>query len=137
MAVAPRLRRTLRSKRTSHAARIGTVTEATSALHDRDAIVDAAALAQELRARHAECKPGSETWRSALLAVVRDALARGEKEIERRFMEDAATGEVSAAERAFLIDRLVQAIADLAEELLYPAPNPTSAERLTIVATGG
>ena len=137
MAVAPRLRRTLRSKRHSHAARIGTVTEATSALHDRDAIVDADALARDLRSRYAEGGSDPDTWRTTLLPIARDALSRGEKEIERRFIEEAVTGDVSAAERAFLIDRLVQAIADLAEELLYPAPNPTSAERLTIVATGG
>ena len=70
------------------------------------------------------------------LALYKQALDHGYKEVERRFMEDQ-NGALAVAGNAFVIDQMVRVIYDMAAIHLYPAPNPTKSERLCIVAVGG
>jgi [protein-PII] uridylyltransferase len=74
--------------------------------------------------------------RSAFVAPLKVALTAGRAEIRRRF---EATGDGAAAirEQCFLIDQLIRALFDLVTQVIYPRPNPTSGERLAIVAVGG
>src|SRR5215471_9346365 len=74
--------------------------------------------------------------RSPFLAPLRAALVAGRAEIRRRF---EATGDGSAVmrEQCLLIDQMILALFELVTGDLYPLPNPTSGERLAIIAVGG
>ena len=74
--------------------------------------------------------------RGAFVAPLKAALTTGHAEIRRRF---EATGDGSAVmrEQCFLMDQLIRALFDLVTGDIYPLPNPTSGERLAIIAVGG
>ena len=74
--------------------------------------------------------------RGPFLAPLRAALAAGRAEIRRRF-EAAADGDAASREHCFLMDQLIRALFDLVTNEIYPLANPTSGERLAIVAVGG
>jgi [protein-PII] uridylyltransferase len=74
--------------------------------------------------------------RAEVLARLKRALAEGRAEIRRRF-DDGAGGEATARATAFLVDQIIRAIYDVAADWLYPAPNPTAADRLCVTAVGG
>src|SRR6516165_11757561 len=74
--------------------------------------------------------------RGPFLAPLRAALAAGRAEIHRRF-EAAGDGAAASCEHCFLMDQLVRALFDLVTNEIYPLANPTSGERLAIVAVGG
>jgi [protein-PII] uridylyltransferase len=74
--------------------------------------------------------------RSPFVAPLKAALTAGRTEIRRRF---EATGDGAAAvrEQCFLVDQLIRALFDFVTLVIYPLPNPTSGERLAIIAVGG
>ncbi|MBM3648224.1 MAG: [protein-PII] uridylyltransferase [Alphaproteobacteria bacterium] len=107
---------------------------------DRRAIVRRRAVEQALAQLVEDLPTGAEPPRPAVLAILRDALAAGRAEIRRRFEEPGPLrndGDVVLASTSFLMDQLVRVIFDLADQRLYPAANPSLAERLGVVATGG
>jgi [protein-PII] uridylyltransferase len=74
--------------------------------------------------------------RSAFVAPLKVALTAGRAEIRRRF-EATGDGAATIREQCFLMDQLIRALFDLVTQVIYPLPNPTSGERLAIVAVGG
>ena len=98
-------------------------------------IIDRRALAEELSAA-AQSVQAAALDRRPFLAPLRAALTNGRAEIRRRF---EATGDGAAVmrEQCFLMDQLIRALFDLVTDQIYPLPNPTSGERLAIVAVGG
>ena len=83
---------------------------------------------------------GAEPPRPAVLALLREALATGRAEIRRRFEEPGPLrndGDQVLAATSFLMDQLIRVIFDFADQRIYPAANPSAAERLGVVATGG
>lgn len=102
----------------------------------RRAIVDRAALNAAVEAALAGA-PSPSACRGALLALFKDALRRGEAEIRRRFETGAARGEETVRARSFLLDQTIRAVYDLAAGRVYPAANPTAAERICLAAVGG
>ena len=100
------------------------------------AIVDRAALATALHGVIAAARSPS-ACRQELLAVLKDAHARGYDEIRRRFEAGEAAGADVVRARSFMIDQLIRAIYDLAADRVYPVANPTSAEHLCLTAVGG
>lgn len=102
----------------------------------RRAIVDRAALNAAVEAALAGA-PSPSACRGALLALFKDALRRGEAEIRRRFETGAARGEETVRARSFLLDQTIRAVYDLAADRVYPAANPTAAERICLAAVGG
>ena len=103
-------------------------------LPNQRAIIDRRALAEAVAGLHAEGGAGS---RGKIVAALKEALAAGRNELERRLVERPAAGHEIAAGHAFLIDQLVRVIFDHAVTHLYPAPNRTAAERIAVVAVGG
>ena len=103
-------------------------------LPQRRAIVDRRALDEALAGLPA--MPNAE-MRRAIVAVLRAALDRGRAEIGRRLLDTPSRGLEVAAAGAYLIDGLLGALADITVARLYPLPNPTAAERLTLIAVGG
>jgi [protein-PII] uridylyltransferase len=101
-------------------------------LPNRRAIIDARVLADALAAL-----PGGEGLRRAATPLLRDALAAGRAEIERRLAEHPSRGLEAANAQAYLTDRLLATLLDFTAARLYPLANPTAAERLTLLAVGG
>jgi [protein-PII] uridylyltransferase len=128
-------------------------------------IIDRRKLAAELDAlpeRHSD----STARRAALIDLMKSALAEGNAEIRRRFEADdaSATSQSGQSDDAaspvaagpvkesisvkanaeqtlraltFLTDQLLRLLFEYALTHEYPAPNPTSGDRLAVVAVGG
>ncbi|WP_081816472.1 [protein-PII] uridylyltransferase [Fodinicurvata fenggangensis] len=77
-----------------------------------------------------------ERARSEILDILKEAQADGRDEIERRF-HDGASGLMTAQAFSFLADQLLRLVYDHVSHDLYPLHNPSTAERLTLVAVGG
>ena len=103
-------------------------------LRQRD-IIDRRALGEALAAAIGDA-PASALDRRVLLPPLKAALARGHAEIHRRFDADG-TADRAVGEQCFLVDQLIRALYDLAIETVYPLANPTSGEKMAIVAVGG
>src|SRR5579883_2654074 len=106
---------------------------------DRRDIVHRRALSDALE-RLVEDRPAGDIPRNEVLALFRDSLARGRAEIRRRFEEPGPLrndGPTVLAATSFLMDQLIRVLFDFAERFAYPAANPSAAERLSVVATGG
>src|SRR5690242_10311463 len=103
-------------------------------IHRQRDIIDRRALADELAQTVAAVR--SPLDRSALLPPLKEALAKGRAEIQRRF-EAEGHAPRAVREQCFLIDQLTRALYDLVTERVYPLANPTEGEKLAIVAVGG
>jgi [protein-PII] uridylyltransferase len=107
---------------------------------DRRAIIRRRVL-EETLARLVADRPNGDIPRADVLTLFREALAVGRAEIRRRFESTASKlhndGPAVLAATSFLMDQLIRVLFDFAEKYAYPAANPSAAERLGIVATGG
>src|SRR5712672_3680478 len=98
-------------------------------------IIDRRALAEELSAAAGSVQvPALD--RTSFVEPLRAVLTNGRAEIRRRF-EATGDGAVVVREHCFLIDQLIRVMFDFVTGEIYPLPNPTSGERLAIVAVGG
>jgi|TARA_R110002072_G_scaffold9326_14_gene45532 [protein-PII] uridylyltransferase len=77
-----------------------------------------------------------ESARQAILELLKECLASGREEVRRRF-DRGASGQEVARSLCFLSDQIVRVIYDHINDDLYPNPNPSMAERLSLVAVGG
>jgi len=109
-------------------------------IHDRRAITRRRALEEALAGLVEDLPTGGEPPRAAVLALLREALAAGRAEIRRRFEAPGPLrndGPAVLAATSFLMDQLIRVLFDFADRHAYPAANPSTAERLGVVATGG
>src|SRR5215471_13145682 len=107
---------------------------------ERRAIIRRRALEEALAGLVEDLPTGSEPPRPQVLALLRDTLANGRAEIRRRFESPGPLrndGPAILIATSFLMDQLIRVIFDFADGKLYPAANPSAAERLSVVATGG
>ncbi len=102
-----------------------------------DTLLDGDSLADELAAI-AGAKPGglAPPARAAMVARLKDVLAEGRAEAERRLRADGR-GTLCARRLSGLQDTIIRAVHDFAVHHVYPSDNPTSSERMAIVAVGG
>ncbi len=79
---------------------------------------------------------GATEFKKALLILLRHEMTKGREEIRARFFlkNDGAEAVVG---HAFLMDTIINLIYEVTTTRLYPAPNPTQAEQICIVAVGG
>ena len=103
---------------------------------NRRAIVDRRALGDAL-AEVAATETGVTARRGAGAALLRQALGDARAELRRRLHEYPGRGLEMAASHAFMTDQLLRVIFDFTTTALYPAANPTTSERLTLIAVGG
>lgn len=75
--------------------------------------------------------------RQAVLAHLKQVVADGRAEVDRRLSADRATGVAAAAALSFQMDQMLRVLVDLVQRRIYPAPNPTEGEKITLVAIGG
>ena len=104
-------------------------------LRNKRGIVDRAALEEAVTAVLDDVTGDSER-QTAMLEVYRAALEAGTAEIRRRFDGDR-NGALAVQGHCFLIDQLLRVLYDVVSTHLYPVGNPTAADHLSIVATGG
>ena len=105
-------------------------------LPNRRAIIDRRALADSI----AELLPGSSdagALRAAATQVLKHALDDGRAEIARRLQASPSRGSEAAAAYAFLTDQVLRLVYDFTVQRVHPTNNPTSGERLTVLAVGG
>jgi [protein-PII] uridylyltransferase len=98
-------------------------------------IIDRRALGEQLSAI-ACSSPSSALDRVLFIPPLKAALGAGRAEIRHRF-EETDDGAAVMREQCFLIDQLIRVLFDLVAGEIYPLPNPTSGERLALVAVGG
>ena len=75
--------------------------------------------------------------RAKILLILQDALANGRAEISKRLLKRPSAGHEMAAAQSFLVDQLVRLIHDIAVHHQYPVSNPSSGERIAVMAVGG
>jgi [protein-PII] uridylyltransferase len=96
-------------------------------------IIDRLALGEALAALPVD---GTAPDRAPIVGLLRTTLDHGREEIEQRF-EAGGSAAYCVAEQCFLVDQLIRALFDFVTEHIYPLANPTSGERMAIVAVGG
>ncbi|WP_430396199.1 [protein-PII] uridylyltransferase [Ferrovibrio sp.] len=107
-----------------------------NAIPDRRAIIDRKSLLLQLEALPAEGKNGATEQRAQALVLLKAALNHGREAIRARFVA-GATALVTRRAQAFLIDQIIRLTFDFTTQRVYRLPNPTAAEKLSIVAVGG
>src|SRR5919198_5538247 len=99
-------------------------------------IFDAVSIAAELE-RLCEVHAGNEReLRLAVSRQLRGALGRGRAAVERLLIADRH-GRRCAERLCTMQDEIIRVLFEFAIKHLYPAQNPSEAERMAIVATGG
>ncbi len=98
----------------------------------RRALIDRRVVADALAA-----VPAGPAARDAATTILRAALTDARAELRRRLHEHPSRGLETAASGAFVTDQLLRLIFDFTTDALFPRPNPTTAERLTLLAVGG
>jgi [protein-PII] uridylyltransferase len=99
-------------------------------------VFDAAVMAGELE-DVAETQDGNEhELRLAVSRRLKTALLRGRAAAERLLINDRG-GRRCAERLCFMQDEIIRVLYEFAGKHLYPARNPSEAERMAIIATGG
>jgi [protein-PII] uridylyltransferase len=99
------------------------------------AVIDRRKLAEDIAAAVAD--KGAREARPQVVELLRTALDTGRTELARRLIEEPSAGHACVNGHAFLIDQLIRVMHDHVIADLYPAPNRSSGERLTLIAVGG
>ncbi len=97
------------------------------AVPNRREIVDRRTVAEQLEAAD----------RKQAAAILREALTDGRGEIARRLEERPYAGTEAASAYAFLTDQILRLAYDFVTTRLHPLSNPTTSERLLLMAAGG
>jgi len=100
------------------------------------ALVDADVLRHALTALAKE-SPDTGSLRKDGLGLIKAAFVAGRATVHRAVERDGLPGLEASRALSVLQDALIQVIYDFAVKHVYYAQNPTTAERLSIVATGG
>src|SRR5579871_1156798 len=99
-------------------------------------LVDADGLRRDLTAlAHETGDPG--TLRKAGLTLIKAAFLNGREKVKYAVEKEGLPGLPAARALSQLQDTIIQVIYDFAVKHVYRAQNPTAAERVAIVATGG
>ena len=99
-------------------------------------LFDATAIAAELE-KLSELHAGNESeLRTAVSQRLRAALVQGRADAERLLLKDRH-GRRCAERLCLMHDEIIRVLFEFAEKHLYPRRNPSEAERMAIIATGG
>lgn len=103
---------------------------------NRKEIIDRRALVlaiSEIAEQHA---PSSFEFRCDVLKQLKVTFDNGNKAVEKRFLQ-TNKGRATMYAQCFLVDQLIRTIYDVATQYVYRLSNPTSEEKLSLVAVGG
>jgi [protein-PII] uridylyltransferase len=98
---------------------------------NRRAIIDRRVLADAIAAIEAD------DLRVPVTILLKTALEAGRAEIARRLAETPSRGRNAAGAQAFLVDQVLRLTYDFVVQRLHRASNPTSSERIALLAVGG
>ena len=99
-------------------------------------LLDLPALAADLEALAEAHSGGGRELRSALAQRLKVALNEGRAKAEQLLLKDRH-GRRCAERLCRMEDEIIRLLFDVARKHLYPSQNPSEAERMAIVATGG
>jgi [protein-PII] uridylyltransferase len=105
-------------------------------LPNRRAVIDRRKIADALNETLAPLRD-APAKRAAIVEALRAALATGRIEVNKRLEKHPTNGRETVTAQAFLIDQLIRILHDAIVGHIHTINNPTSAERLCIVAVGG
>ncbi len=98
-------------------------------------LIDVRAITAELEA-FAQSPAGERALRSAVAQRLKHALTEGRAKAEELLLKDRH-GRRCAERLCRMEDAVIRILFDFARKHLYPSQNPSEAERMAIVATGG
>ncbi len=107
-----------------------------SLLPRRRAIIDRRTVADAIEREMVNMRD-PRTGRGILVAHLREALKDGRAEVSHRLAANPTRGREAVAAQAFLMDQIVRILYDVTTHHLYPNNNPTTAERMAVIAVGG
>lgn len=99
-------------------------------------IFDADAAAQELEALAATHAGRDKDLRSAVAQYMKSELTRGREKAEQLLLKER-NGRRCAERLCAMQDEIIRVLFEFAGRQLYPSENPSEAERMAVVATGG
>ncbi|HWA70102.1 MAG TPA: [protein-PII] uridylyltransferase [Rhizomicrobium sp.] len=99
-------------------------------------LIDADALRRELTALARETRD-TGSLRISGLALIKGAFLDGRDTVKHAVEQEGLSGLAAARALSGLQDAIIQVIYDFATKHIYCAQNPSSAERICVVATGG
>jgi [protein-PII] uridylyltransferase len=106
-------------------------------LPNRRAIIDRRVLSDRIVAL-AEAQQGNGAeLRAAIVGELRLALEQGRAEATRRLEARPTRGREMVSSLAFLIDQILRVLYDATTQHLYPISNPSTGERVALIAVGG
>ncbi len=106
------------------------------AIPDPRAIIDRKALTLQLDALGGEGMHGTAEQRKQALVLLKAALTEGRRVVQARFQ--AGTPALATRQSlAYLTDQIIRLVFDFTVNRVYRLPNPTAAEKLSVVAVGG
>jgi [protein-PII] uridylyltransferase len=100
-----------------------------------EAIFDEDGFLAALKDAQDTCKPAEV--RTLMVAWLRDAQKQGRSAIADAFREQPFDSRPMTRAYTYLTDHLICATRHIATTVLHPNPNPTSGERLAVIAVGG
>ena len=98
-------------------------------------VIDRRHLTSELSAQ-LKGLSGSTEYRAVLLRQLRESLDAG-RSVVRKIFVDKSDGTVAALANSFLMDQIIRVAFERVDGDIFPAINPTIADRLSLVAVGG
>ena len=99
-------------------------------------LIDFRALAADLEGLAATNSGGGRELRSALAQRLKSALNEGRAKAEQLLLKDRH-GRRCAERLCVMHDEIIRVLFEFARKHLYPSQNPSEAERMAVVATGG
>ncbi len=99
-------------------------------------LIDFSAVAADLESLAGTHSGGGRELRSALAQRLKAALIEGRAKAEQLLLKDRH-GRRCAERLCRLEDAIIRLLFDFARKHLYPSENPSEAERMAVVATGG
>ena len=100
------------------------------------ALFDERALVAELAKLAYEHASSEQELRRAVAQRLKIVLAAGRMQAEQLLLKDRQ-GQRCAERLCFMMDEIIRVLFDVVIAHLYPSENPTEAERMAVVATGG
>ncbi|SEW27883.1 UTP--GlnB (protein PII) uridylyltransferase, GlnD [Cognatiyoonia koreensis] len=99
-------------------------------------IFDHAATREALGLAIADCTDAKDV-RKAAISVLQRAQVRGREAIKAAFLEQPFASHKTTTAYSWLTDQLVISAIEVAKTTLHKLPNPTEAEKLSVIAVGG
>jgi [protein-PII] uridylyltransferase len=99
-------------------------------------LVDRRRLTDELDGLGGEGVHGTPEQRGRALKILKDALIQGRARVKERFSSGAGARATVHAQ-SYLVDQIIRLAYDFTVNRVFRLPNPTSGEKLALVAVGG